>query len=330
MSVTISTLTSIGRFLGLTKDGVPQSFDKFIYSICYRLEGRLDFEPNDVLLGWMANRGTILDLMINNAALFDSLRYEDIWMAKKSLKWNLSDKSSKISSFTPCFVQLPLNDELRCVNRLLLTTDDAPAMTRIHRVMSVVLTYFNGLYTIEKAYNQYNHDYSTLIFKTFGDVVTTVVSIVPHSMWGSDDASARVIVSLYLAHQSNSSQKKHIPKVYGVVTTGTDWQWWSYDGSKFRVHHHVDSMTFEQIRDIELHKKTTGRLAGALINGWFGSTKYFLDEDRKQEAALNKKLRRLKPGDPDADTIFDQFKDLTYQSKRKFVREGKKPITKVL
>lgn len=333
MSTLICTLESIGRFLKITKKGVPGRFDKFIYSVCYSLEGRLDndMEIGDMIMAWLYNKGSIMDLLIYNGAFFENLGYDDIFAANKAVKWNLPESSSKIPSFKPPFIQLPPSDEVKCVNRLLLTTKEAPALIRIYRIILVLTGYFQGLYEAERTYNNYGseQEYTSLIFKTFGEVITTVVTVIPDSMWGTDDASARIIVNLFLAHQSNSSKKKSLSRIYGVLTTGLNWQWWSYDGSRYRVHKHMDTVNYypdDENHEIQVHKNTVGRLAGVLTYGWIDSVRHFL-QNAKEAKSMKRKVKKLTPKSKKIDQIFDQVTDTVHNIKRQYIREGKTKLS---
>jgi hypothetical protein len=112
------------------------------------------------------------------------------------------------------------------------------------------------------------------ILKAFSEIIIVIIEAKKDIEYQSN--YGQIISELYNSHLYN---KSNIENVYGILTTGENWQWWKYNGTTFHA-----STKFIELRK-QNHKSlpiVTSLVYSIIINAWIESCKIYLKDDYEE------------------------------------------------
>lgn len=115
------------------------------------------------------------------------------------------------------------------------------------------------------------------ILKAFSEIIIVIIEAKKDIEYQSN--YGQIISELYNSYLYNKSIGVNIENVYGILTTGENWQWWKYNGTTFHA-----STKFIELRK-QNHKSlpiVTSLVYSIIINAWIESCKIYLKDDHEE------------------------------------------------
>ncbi|RCH81462.1 hypothetical protein CU098_006143, partial [Rhizopus stolonifer] len=156
------------------------------------------------LLYTVDNAQTILDVMKNKPKAFSTIKYNDLVKMNDTMNWKLPEDLFDINIFNPKLIRIP--DSI---------------LKNISKELSIKTN------TIESCINIFKGEITNDIESYINDVRFQVIEAKKDIEYQSN--YGQIISELYNSYCYNNNLNLSTENVYGILTTGINWQWWKYD-----------------------------------------------------------------------------------------------------
>jgi hypothetical protein len=261
-------------------------FANFITSISSILENAEDETLITELKERIEQAENILDLMKNKPRAFSSIQYNDLVKMNNTMHWDLPRDLHKIPDFRPQLIKVPeyileiirneLQTKTQTIGILSATNNEAKRKPFIDTFVYSCINMFQGEITndmesyISNAKFQGRIEY---ILKAFSEIIIVIIEAKKDIEYQAN--YGQVMAELYNSYWYNESIGLASEDVYGILTTGENWQWWKYDGKKFGASTNLIELRSTDPKSLPT---VTSFVYSIIINAWVQACKiYFKD-----------------------------------------------------
>lgn len=237
------------------------------------------------LLYTVDNAQTILDVMKNKPKAFSTIKYNDLVKMNDTMNWKLPEDLFDINIFNPKLIRIPDSILKNISNELSIKTNTIGILSKtenedkrkkfIDIFIESCINIFKGEITndIESYINDLRFQGKIeYILKSFSEIIIVVIEAKKDIEYQSN--YGQIISELYNSYCYNNNLNLSTENVYGILTTGINWQWWKYDGKEFYAS--------ESIQLIRRNKKSLPIIASYIysivIDAWIQSCKIYFNK----------------------------------------------------
>jgi hypothetical protein len=298
-------------------------FADFIVNVSSTLER---YQDNETLItelrSCVENAETILDFLKNKPKAFSSIQYNDLVGMNDAMKWKLPKDLHDIPDFTPQLIRVPeyvfelikseLETKTQTIGILSTTNNEAKRKPFIDTFINSCINMFQGEITndmegyISSSKFQGRIEY---ILKSFSDVIMVVIEAKKDIEYQAN--YGQIIAELYGSYCYNKTTGRPVGDVYGILTTGENWQWWKYDGKSFYASAQFYELRKQNPRSLPT---ITSYVYSLIINAWIETCKINLSGYNERFNDCKTAIFQAKNND-NALEAFDKLKKIIHEVK---------------
>lgn len=215
----------------------------------------------------------IFNFLIKRNNIFSKIKYKDIFEINNKTNFMLPRDLFDIKKYIPDIIRIPnylldsINNELRTKTKsigLMSTIEKENKKKLIDIFIYQCLNIFQGeiIDIIEKNNNVKKNKY---IITSNEKII--VIIIISEKDIEYQNNYGQIIILLYFSYLHNNYNNN----VYGIVTSGNNWQWWKYDGKQF---YNSDEMTQLRKNNPKSLSILISYIYSLIIEAWTDSFKY--------------------------------------------------------
>lgn len=268
-------------------------FANFIAGISSILESSEDESLIVELRDRVEKAQTILDLMKNKPRALSSIEYNDFVKMNNSMHWNLPKDLHRIPDFRPQLIKVPnyilelikneLQTKTQTIGVLSATNNEEKRKPFIDTFVYSCVNMFQGEITNDMEGYMTNPKFQgriEYILKAFSEIIIVILEAKKDIEYQAN--YGQVMAELYSSYWYNQSMGYITENVYGILTTGENWQWWKYDGKTFYASKEFIKLRNDNPKSLPL---VTSFVYSIIITAWTEACKTYLkDHDAVEKA----------------------------------------------
>lgn len=263
------------------EDNVLPDIYKFIVKIMFLLlkDNKISDEDYKNIVSdtkkKIKNKSSVFKFLINNSIIFCKIKYNNILRICNEINIELPRDLHDIDNFCPNIIRVP-NYILENINNELITKTKSIGILSsidnkenkkifINTFIYSCINMFQGevIDEMEKYYNININEY----FLTSYSRITIVILISDKDIEYQYNYG-KIIVLLYISYLYNNNNNVTINNIYGIVTSGSNWQWFKYDGKKIYASNKITELRKRNPKSLPI---IISYIYSILIDSWIES-----------------------------------------------------------
>jgi Oligopeptidase F len=289
-----------------------EKYLKFIASLSDVLQNDPHRTPEEMeeivteLRNFAKQAESILSQMMNAPRAFSIVKYNDLYRMNDIMQWNLPKDLFELPEYEPDVIRVPIKMLEVIKNQIQMNTYTIGVLSELNNeskkkkfidaFVDPCIQLFKGEITndIEGALDSITFSGRIeYILKAFSETIIVIIEAKKDIEYQSN--YGQIMAQLHNAWCHND--REDLP-VYGILTTGSDWRWWKYDGKTFSTSPQTTNLRRVDKKSIPF---IASKLYSIVIESWVRCC-----EDNTFELAKNA-IWNAKT-DEEACKAFDQFK----------------------
>jgi hypothetical protein len=254
----------------------------------------------------------VLELMKNKPRAFSTIKYNDLYNMNNVMHWNLPKDLFDLDEYEPQLIRIPMRI-LNTLKEQVETTsytigvvsqldNEAKKKKFIDVFVDPCIQLFKGEIINDIEANLDSTAFKghiEYILKAFSEIIIVIIEAKKDIEYQS--SYGQIMAELYNAWIHNNKQDH---PVYGVLTTGSDWRWWKYDGKMFSTSRDSTQLRRRNPKSIPI---VASKVYSIVIESWIKSCELYLPEKIDQWQKIKDSIWNAKT-DEEACHAFHSFK----------------------